>query len=179
MTRSVRVSCGQNQQWRQTLAGMEGNIPIEVVDLSALEESERREALETRAAEVQATLHLETGPLVRVIYFIAGNNIPGRLLIVVHHLAVDGVSSRILLEDIAMAYEQLSNGQEVRLPAKTTSIQQWSQRLHEYAQSMELRHELPYWLAQARHRSLALPVDYQGGENTVAASAKLDHLTEH
>ncbi|HZR38635.1 MAG TPA: condensation domain-containing protein, partial [Ktedonobacteraceae bacterium] len=163
----------QNHQWQQTIAGMGNDIPLEVFDLSALEETEFRAALETCATEVQATLNLEEGPLVRMVYFSVGNDIPGRLLIVIHHLAVDGVSWRILLEDIATAYEQLSNGQAVSLPAKTLSIQQWSRRLHEYAQSMELRQELPYWLAQARRRSLALPVDYEGGENTVASSASL------
>ena len=62
-----------------------------------------------------------------------------RLLIVIHHLAVDGVSWRILLEDMGRAYQQLREGEEVRLPAKTTSFKQWAEMLEEYVRSQEVR----------------------------------------
>ena len=52
-----------------------------------------------------------------------------RLLLVVHHLAVDGVSWRVLLEDVHRAYAQLASGEEPALPPKTTSFQHWARRL--------------------------------------------------
>jgi len=54
------------------------------------------------------------------------------LLLVIHHLVVDGVSWRILLEDLERGYEQLKQGKEIDLGSKTTSFQQWGERLQEY-----------------------------------------------
>ena len=70
-----------------------------------------------------------------------------RLLLVVHHLAVDGVSWRPLLEDLEASYLRLKAGENVRLPAKTTSFKTWAERLTEIAKGETLRSELPYWNA--------------------------------
>jgi len=173
-------------EWRQGNAGMDGEVPFICVDLSALPSAEQGPAIEVAAAEAQTSLNLTTGPLLRVVYFDLGAGQPGRLLIVIHHLAVDGVSWRILLEDLQMAYHQLSRGEAVQLPPKTTSFQQWARRLVEYAQTEAVRRELDYWLGilapdrsrtrleqgslSAEHRIARLPVDYPGGENTEASA---------
>jgi len=63
-----------------------------------------------------------------------------------HHLAVDGVSWRILLEDFQTAYEQVSRGEAIHLPPKTTSFKQWAER----STQAELQQEQDYWLAERR-----------------------------
>src|SRR6185436_3556739 len=98
----------------------------------------------------QASLNLHHGPLWQVVYFDAGVAQPGRLLIVVHHLAIDGVSWRPLLEDLESAYEQLDSGQVCRLPGKTTSYKAWSQELQAYAKTDALDQELSYWNAVSK-----------------------------
>ena len=75
------------------------------------------------AAATQAGLDLGNGPLLRVVCFHMGAGQADRLLVVIHHLVVDGVSWRILLEDLLTAYEQLARRQQVQLPPKTTSWQ--------------------------------------------------------
>jgi non-ribosomal peptide synthase protein (TIGR01720 family) len=82
------------------------------------------------------------------------------LLLVIHHLAVDGVSWRILLEDLQAAYQGRS------LPPKTTSFRDWAGRLTEYAQSSQVRDQLGYWLAVAAGGPGRLPIDFPGGGNT-------------
>ena len=89
----------------------------------------------------------------------------------VHHLAVDGVSWRILLEDLQTAYGQLARGQAVRLPPKTTSLQHWARRLVEYAQSDAMQEQKTYWrsvIAAAERTGgyAGVPVDLPDGENT-------------
>ncbi|MGH9901316.1 MAG: condensation domain-containing protein, partial [Pyrinomonadaceae bacterium] len=105
-------------------------------------------------------------------FFDFGPDSPGRLLVVVHHLAVDGVSWRILLEDLQTAYARLERGERPELPAKTTSFKQWAERLNQYARSEELRAGLTYWLDDARARVAPLPVDYRNGAggNTEASA---------
>ncbi|HLV44289.1 MAG TPA: condensation domain-containing protein, partial [Aggregatilineales bacterium] len=71
----------------------------------------------------------------------------------------------VLLEDFQTAYAQISAGQPVQLPPKTTSFKYWAQRLENYAQSAEVREELAYWHALAERPARPLPVDFPGGEN--------------
>ena len=108
-------------------------VPFAVCDLSDLELTEARDALTADAERQQRSLHLTDGPLLRSVLYRMGHDEPDRLLLVIHHLVVDGVSWRILIEDFATAYGQLSRRQTVRLPEKTTSFRYWAERLQEYA----------------------------------------------
>ncbi|RMF29114.1 MAG: amino acid adenylation domain-containing protein, partial [Chloroflexi bacterium] len=78
--------------WEQVNAGLEDTVPLTWLDLSALPEPARRPAIEATAAQAQASLNLTYGPLLRALYFDLGPDVPDRLLLVIHHLAVDGVS---------------------------------------------------------------------------------------
>jgi len=148
--------------WQATISAPDHDVPFEVVDLSGLDEAEQSRAVETNAARLHASLNLQEGPLMRVALFDRGPQRSSYLLIVIHHLAVDGVSWQILLEDLQSLYKQLS------LPSKTTSFQHWAERLSEHARSAVLREELPYWLAIGDHSPVRLPLDKDGGSNTIA-----------
>jgi amino acid adenylation domain-containing protein/non-ribosomal peptide synthase protein (TIGR01720 family) len=139
------------------------------IDLLALLGEQYGVEIAEVAAQLQASLNLESGPLIRVALFDRGSHESAHLLIVIHHLVVDSVSWRILLEDLQMVYQQLSAGKMIQLPPKTTSFKHWAERLTAYAQSAELREELTYWLSAPRAPVGRLPVDYPGGANTVAS----------
>ncbi len=156
--------------WEQVNAGLDDQTPFTWVDLSALPTAEQGETIEALTARLQASLDLTHGPLLRVAYFDLGPDRPARLFIVIHHLAVDGVSWRILLEDLQTLYRQLSRGEPAQLPPKTTSFQHWARRLVEYAQSDEVRQELAYWLEVPSDGAARLPVDYPDGDNTEASA---------
>ncbi|MEG4578513.1 amino acid adenylation domain-containing protein [Microcoleus sp. MON1_C5] len=156
--------------WQQFNAEPGGAVPFEKLDLSNLLTNDQNCAIESKADEVQASLNLSEGPIARAVLFDLGAQQPSRLLIVIHHLAVDGVSWRILLEDLQNACEQLSRGLAISLPPKTTSFKHWAQRLVEYAQSEALHQEFDYWLAHLQKPISPLPVDFAGGSNAVAQS---------
>ncbi|ACK73818.1 amino acid adenylation domain protein (plasmid) [Gloeothece citriformis PCC 7424] len=142
--------------------------PFSCIDLSSLAEIEQDKAFNTFANEQQASLNLSKGQLMGVTLFNFGKNRPVRLLWIIHHLVVDGVSWRVLIEDLQTAYEQLVEGKPLKLPAKTTSFKQWSQSLQNHSKSEKLQQEQDYWL-KIPHQSLSpLPVDYRGGSNTLA-----------
>ncbi|MEW5925951.1 MAG: non-ribosomal peptide synthase/polyketide synthase [Gemmatimonadota bacterium] len=170
----LRFARDEGGAWRQRHAAVGARSPLAVFDLSGLPETRRRGAMEAAAERVQRSLELERGPLLRMAYFDPGADLPGRLLVVIHHLAVDGVSWRILLEDLESAYAQLSRGEAARLPAKTTSWRAWAERLAEHARSAALAGEAAYWVGQARAAAAALPTDGPAGENTVAASRSVE-----
>ncbi len=156
--------------WKQINADIKAVVPFSQVDLSALSPQAQEIAFEAVANQLQASLNLSDGTIVKVAYFNLGQHQPSRLLFVIHHLAVDVGSWRILLDDLQTAYQQLSEGKAIKLPPKTTSFKQWSQRLIEYAQSIELEREQVYWLAASREWVSPLPMDFPDGVNTVASA---------
>ncbi len=122
-------------------------------------------ALRALADEVQRSLDLADGPLLRALLatFDDGSQ---RLLLVIHHLVVDGVSWRILFEDLQTAYRQLLAGQAVELPAKTSAFRDWAERLQAFAGDGGLDGELAYWQGQLQGASSDLPcLDPQGDQS--------------
>jgi amino acid adenylation domain-containing protein/non-ribosomal peptide synthase protein (TIGR01720 family) len=160
--------------WRQFNDGPDESapftFPLITMDLSQLEREEQIEALEAAAAALQSSLNLSEGPLLRVAYFTMGPKRADRALLIFHHLVVDVVSSHILMEDFQTIYQQLSLGQAVKLPPKTTSFRKWSLRLAEHAQSSELKQELSYWVESLGGERPALPLDYPAGANSEAST---------
>jgi amino acid adenylation domain-containing protein/non-ribosomal peptide synthase protein (TIGR01720 family) len=156
--------------WSQECVAPQAEVPFSHLDLSALAAARQSIVIEAVAATLQGSLNLCTGPLLRVAYFTLGEQRPGRLLLIVHHLAVDGVSWRILLTDLQLACEQLSRGEVLHIPPKTTSFQTWAERLLQQAQSAALRQELEVWKPTRPAAFRSLPVDYTGGPNTVASA---------
>jgi amino acid adenylation domain-containing protein len=160
----------QEGQWQQYNSDVSDGVSLGIADLSDLPQAEQLRTIEARADAAQRTLNLADGPLMRVVLFHLGNS-PGRLLIVIHHLAVDGISWRILLEDLSGAYKQLETGKSIQLPAKTTSFKDWAIRLQDYARSQEYS-QLDYWLDSMQLPIALLPLDYAAvaQDNTVASS---------
>ncbi|MBR1251928.1 amino acid adenylation domain-containing protein [Bradyrhizobium sp. AUGA SZCCT0169] len=114
------------------------------------------------ASAAQVSLSLSSGPLLRAAAMDLADG-SQRLLIAVHHLAVDGVSWRVLLEDLAAAYEQLKQGAvAISLPPKSESFASWGERLHAYATAPELADELPFWLASGADTILPCDNDHGG-----------------
>ncbi len=101
------------------------------------------QAIEARASTIQSSIRLDEGPLLKVGLFHCADG--DHLLLVIHHMVVDGVSWRILLEDLSNAYEQSVRGEAVQFPAKTDSFRVWSERLSAYADSPEMESEHAYW----------------------------------
>jgi len=127
----------EDSGWRQFIAASEeARRSVRFVDSSA--------ALESAVEAAHRDLDLGNGPVMQVVLFDLGAG-GQRLLWVVHHLVIDGVSWRILLEDWERVYRQLQSGEPASLPLKTTSFQRWAERLDQLAQSPEVLKELGYW----------------------------------
>ncbi len=154
--------------WEQFNGPATNRSCLTCIDLSAQEASLQTASIERHCAQTQASLDLGSGALLRAVYFDLGVGRPGRLLLVIHHVAVDGVSWRILLEDLYLAYQQESRGQTVALPPKTTSFLEWARRLREFAGSESVRCQSEYWRrVQTAAAGAAFPLEHPQGENRV------------
>ncbi|MFN6571977.1 SDR family NAD(P)-dependent oxidoreductase [Dendronalium sp. ChiSLP03b] len=154
--------------WQAKNAGYE-DISFTHIDLSALSAADQELAIKTNTAQLQASLDLSAGPIIRVALFHLGANKFNRLLIVVHHLGTDPGSWRVLIEDLQTAYQQICQGKPVELPPKTTSYKQWALRLEEYARSANLQKAQNYWLSNRYQQVSPLPIDYSDSINNVAS----------
>ncbi|PHM38767.1 non-ribosomal peptide synthetase [Xenorhabdus innexi] len=121
-----------------------------------------KEALSQAFAERQAQLNIEHGPLLTATHFIT--SVGNYLLLTVHHLIVDGVSWRIIIEDLSRFYQALLAGKTLPPMAKTASLIEWSSHLADYAQSALAQAEYRFWQQKLNQPVTPLPVD-RGGKS--------------
>ncbi|MFB1482715.1 non-ribosomal peptide synthase/polyketide synthase [Corallococcus sp. RDP092CA] len=149
--------------WRQQdAAPEEAPVSLLQVDLSALPADVRAARLEEEAQRLQASFELARPPLLRAALFHFGAGQEQRLLLILHHLVVDAVSWRVLVEDLETTYLRLRAGQPPALPAKTTSFLDWARRMEAHALSDAVRAQTPLWLDEARRDVAPLPTDGSG-----------------
>ncbi|MCY9369690.1 lichenysin non-ribosomal peptide synthetase LicA [Bacillus haynesii] len=106
---------------------------------------------------IQSSIDLTEGPLLKAVIFKTDQG--DHLLIVIHHLVVDGISWRILLEDFAAGYAQAEKGEPIILQEKTHSFAEYAARLKEYAGSKAFAKEIGYWQEIEQAETAALPKD--------------------
>ncbi|RDV10381.1 non-ribosomal peptide synthetase, partial [Pontibacter diazotrophicus] len=143
--------------WEQEYTTQVGELITE--DLTAVSQHELSTKIETVSAGYQQRLNIEKGELMRAVLLQTPAADEGnRLLLVIHHLAVDGVSWRILLEDLEQVLMAISQGNNVDLGAKGSSYRQWQGALQHYAETKAIRQQ-DYWQKVAK-AGFKLPADY-------------------
>ena len=100
-----------NGTWEQWNEGIKEQLMLTVISLDEVPEADWHEVIQKEINVAQERLNLHDGPLMRMVYFDEDEK-TGRLFWTIHHLAVDGVSWRILLEDLQTAYTQAVQGQK-------------------------------------------------------------------
>jgi amino acid adenylation domain-containing protein/non-ribosomal peptide synthase protein (TIGR01720 family) len=169
LEKALQVVCAQHdafrlrfrrsdERWGALLADNDEAVTVARHDLSSLPTSAWAEVIQTRCASAQASLDIEEGPLLRAALFRLGGERPNRLLLAVHHLAIDGVSWRILMEDLQTAYDRLREGKTVELPQRTTAYQTWAARLCQHVRDRSVEATAQAWQAMLAAPVASLPV---------------------
>ncbi|MBO7564183.1 MAG: amino acid adenylation domain-containing protein, partial [Clostridiales bacterium] len=117
--------------------------------------------VEATCTQIQAGIDLENGPLVKIAVFETDDD--KVMMFCIHHLAVDGVSWRILIEDFETAVKQLEDGKGVALPKKTASYALWSKKLEEYGERLSAG-EKEYWEKMSEETAGILVQETSGEE---------------
>lgn len=121
------------------------------------EDKNELETISKVGAEMQAGFKLDQTSLVKTALFRLKDG--DRLAIIIHHLVIDGVSWRILLEDLAVLYKEYTIGNEPKLPLKSDSFQKWAAAQKEYAGGEKLNAEKNYWYEIANQAISDFPTD--------------------
>ncbi len=129
---------------------------VERVDIAGLEGDALTRLVEETARATRAKLDPGQGEMLRAVWFDAGNGNPGKLLLTAHHLVVDGVSWRVLLPDLATAWQSVTTGEQPNLAPVEIPFRSWARALVEQAKDRE--NELATW-ENTLANGVALPVD--------------------
>ncbi|MCU0286117.1 MAG: amino acid adenylation domain-containing protein, partial [Acidobacteria bacterium] len=135
--------------------------------LLALEEYEIKNDLTAIVEKIQAGIDLQKEPLMKLALFHLPDGEGDRLLIVIHHLVIDGISWRILFEDIDTLYGQYQRGEKLVLPSKTDSFKHWSEKLRAYANSKAFLEEKNYWQKLEAMSMPTIPKDFDVEDNYI------------
>ena len=146
----------EGDAWQSSHAPFSAELLAAATEADTLPDAGREAFIAARCGQFQRSFNPERGPLLRAL-LLQGQDGTGRLFLAAHHLVVDGVSWRILLGDLELAFGQLQTGRAIALAARTSSFQQWGQAVAGYAGDAGLRAQLGYWLAQLTHPVPALP----------------------
>jgi len=157
----LRYQQDANGNWTQYALDTPPPLCLQVIALDK-KGTEKRQ-IERHANQAHTALNLQDGPLARVLLFKGGAQ--DRLLLVLHHLIIDGVSWRILLEDLASAYETAQTNQPIVLAHKTRNLQTWGKALQDYARSNALQMERPYWQDLHHQEVCPFPVEIPSSHN--------------
>lgn len=132
--------------------------------------------IESVIARLQSSFNISEGPLVKAGLFRVGEK--DLLFITCHHLIIDGVSWRILLEDLETLVTQLINRQPIQLPSKTDSMLDWSASLATYAHTQMMERELPYWESVSSTSFQAIKTEMSGNNNFGSVESVQIQFTE-
>ncbi len=120
-------------------------VSVHTVDATAFTDDELRDAIGAQSDAAADRLDPDAGALVAAVWFDRGPDRQGRLLLVIHHLAVDGVSWRILIDDLNEAYRQVHGGHRPALMPVPTSIRSYARAVNEHAQQAARLTEFEHW----------------------------------
>ncbi|WP_345724842.1 amino acid adenylation domain-containing protein [Herpetosiphon gulosus] len=158
--------------WQQFVAADAAPlVEFEQINAQNLNPIELAALFAATTEQLQRPFDLAEAALWRVASIAMPDDQPVRLLLVMHHLVVDGVSWRIIIQDLAHAL------QNQRLTKPAVDFAQWATALQRYAQCAELQQQRAYWLAQTS--SASVPVDYTTGHNDYASVTTITkHLSQ-
>ncbi|MFE4643984.1 amino acid adenylation domain-containing protein, partial [Streptomyces sp. NPDC056730] len=159
-------------RWSGRIApGIDLDRVLTLHDLTDARVDREQSAWQELKDAAQAGFSLVDGPLVRVLVGTRAADHTLRMIVIAHHLVVDGVTWRILLEDLRTAYARAAAGRPAELGLKTASVQQWAARLAEHTAAGGFDDQIPYWNSVMDGARTDIPLDHPGGANTVADQA--------
>jgi hypothetical protein len=156
------------QGWQQVISDqVDANI-VAHIDLSGVKDSDVSDRIEAKAADLQRSLNLAGGPLLRVAHFDLGAGRSGRLLVLVHHVLVDGYSLSALLGELFSTLRRLRDGSPLPGRPEPHGFEEWTGAVAAYWSRGGLQRDASFWLEQpwadTRPLSAGSPVPLVTGE---------------
>ncbi len=164
-------------QWKQCIEPVGRQLELLVRDVDRATEEEWELLLRREGTDIQQSLSLQEGPLLKAVCFRRPQD-KQHLLLAAHHLIMDGVSWRIIMEDLQEALERIGEGRPVRLTGKTSSYKDYAEAMETFSRSDAALAQLEYWTGTLKSATkdfpLSRPLQPNTEENAATLLAKLD-----
>jgi amino acid adenylation domain-containing protein/non-ribosomal peptide synthase protein (TIGR01720 family) len=150
----------RREEWRleiQAQGAVRAESCLYTIDIAGLDDDARNQKIAEEAQVAARRLSAESGIMLQAVWFDAGRSSSGRLLLTIHHLAVDGVSWRILLPDLTAAYAAIAAGSSPALEPSLVSFRGWAERLNREAVNPERVRELFFWTGMLKDAQELVP----------------------
>ncbi len=170
---ALRFVYQQNDEgvWNQFYGNVEG--AVEVVDLSEMPSEDLTSSITEICNTYHSSLSIEKGEVFKTILIkTPSSEIRNRLFIVADHLVIDGVSWRIVSDDLRTILDSLLHNEELNFSSKSSSYRQWATAMNTYARTVAVTDQESYWKSIASSYS-ALPTD------RTYADSKMKDVLEH
>lgn len=155
---ALRLNCRlDSKSFYYNEAHLGERLQIGVVDLSQWED--KQAGLDEVSRELQGEFDLASELLLRAA-LVQIDFHTWKLMLCAHHLIVDGVSWRILLDDLFHIYRSLEQNEQPILPPKTASLQEYGEWLHAYAAQTDFAEDIAYW-NQVHNTDYSIPTDME------------------
>ena len=174
----LRLDVTAAGEWRLEIAppdAVAAGACVRRVAVGGVDDAQLRGLIAVEAEAAEGRLDPAAGVMMQAVWFDAGGARAGHLLVTIHHLAVDGVSWRILVPDLASAWQAIASGQAVALPPRGTSLRRWAEHLAARARQASVTRELSFWSGGLGKPSLLLTPDRLDAVRDVTGTA--GHLT--
>jgi amino acid adenylation domain-containing protein/non-ribosomal peptide synthase protein (TIGR01720 family) len=152
----------RNGSWQQRVVPA-SSVAVSELDGRRIGNAAAARLLQRAGACIQTSLSIENGPLLRAFHLRRREPGADRVLLVVHHLAADGISLGVLIRDLETVYGQLAAAVEPRLQEVPTSFARWAHSLRDHVESPSLRSQVAYWTSRPWHLATPLPSRDNGG----------------
>jgi amino acid adenylation domain-containing protein/non-ribosomal peptide synthase protein (TIGR01720 family) len=151
--------------WTANIISTVKDSPFSYLNLQRIDPSKQEEFIRSSAIEYQSSLNLTDGPIFRLIYFDTGKVETSRLMYLLHHLAGDGQSLFILMEDLELGINLLSKGKQIELPIRTATWQEFVNERARVEDLDRLKPAIKYWLQKAKENTDLIPCDFNSSRN--------------
>lgn len=164
----------EDDKWYAEMVGMPDDLPLKFIDMAEVKTNMSAEFMKQIGQKVQEDMRLNNSPLLKAVLFYGGEKGSCFLMLVAHHLVIDVVSWRILLEDLYQLIELAQRCEKLILPKKTSSWLQWATRINQEAISDRTLSETEFWKTQMKQAKKGLPLNGSNIKNTVERSQMYD-----
>lgn len=176
----IRFEHSSQNGWQQVCCAAENMIDIsnkifESLNISHLSFDAKNKQMQQQINLAHQKIRIDDSPLIRILHFATEDN-KGQLVIIFHHLLLDMVSSRLIFEDLVLAYEAARQNMKISLPVKSSSVKQWALHLQYLSVQKNFSQSLAYWKKMPEQSTL--PLDDNSGNKSLKSlnresSAKL------
>lgn len=161
------------QGWRAYHDPEAQEVSVHVLDGAAVDSRDSVRLIREALLGGQGSFDLARPPLLRMLVVNGGNGRSSRMVFLAHHLIVDGVSWRILFDDLAAAYDAIRRSESPTLAGEFVTPGQWADRLADRAQDPRVRALTAYWQEDRDDAAWQLPIDYPEGGNRESDAATM------